>query len=96
MYTYSYYKILKYHFFRYIAKNIYQHDTHALSVCPFKFLHQIDQYLDARLRHGIVDRGSESADRTVTLDARDAIGFGEIHEGFFLGRIFHDKAHIHS
>ena len=43
----------------------------------FKSLHGLDQCLHTFEGHGIVDRGTESADRTVALDTVHAASRGE-------------------
>ena len=63
----------------------------------FKSLHGLDKCLHAFEGHGIVDRGTESADRTVALDAVHAASRGESEEFGFEGFVTfgHDKADIH-
>ena len=46
----------------------------------FKSLHGLDKCLYAFEGHGIVDRGTEPADRTVALDAVHAASRGESEE----------------
>ena len=64
----------------------------------FEILHCVNQNLNAFDGQSVVERSTESANRTVALDAYDTSGSHEVEEVFFEFLVFglHHKAYVHN
>src|SRR5687768_3901510 len=65
------------------------------SATPFEFLHEIDERVDACFRKGIVDRGANATDGSMSLQAIEPRCFGLLDELFLQLFARKPERHVH-